>query len=144
GSAGGKVVSQVASAYFIGQSDDPAHTTVLYLFDAPVACSDLAAPGWDTTVTNATGALELKLIGNAPGSYPVSQSVTPAQHEASVSFTVTSTTATPAEHASSGGDVQLDTIEAGKVATGSFDLQFPDGSLKGTFSAGWCPNGHEP
>ncbi|MEP7125252.1 MAG: hypothetical protein ABJE95_30255 [Byssovorax sp.] len=144
GSAGGKTVDKVAAAYLIGKSDDPAHTTVVYVFDKPIACADIGAPGWDKTVTSATGALEMKLIGVAPGKYAVSTGVTPAQGEASVNFTVTSKTATPIENGSNGGFVQLDTLDAGKLAKGSFDLQFSDGMLKGTFSAEWCPGGTEP
>ena len=64
--------------------------------------------------------------------------------DASVNFTVTSKTVTPVETGSNGGFVQLDTLDAGKLATGSFDLQFSDGMLKGTFSAEWCAGGTEP
>jgi hypothetical protein len=144
GTAGGKTLDKVASAYLIGQSDDPAHTTTIYVFDTPVACADIGAPGWDTSIAGATGALEMKLIGTVVGKYPVATGATPGQNEASVNFTVSSTTATPAEHGAKGGSVQLDKLDAGKLATGSFDLQFPDGSLKGTFSAEWCPDGTEP
>jgi hypothetical protein len=144
GNAGGKSVDKVAAAYLIGKGDDPAHTTVIYVFDTQVACADIGSPGWDTSVPNATGALEMKLIGTAPAKYPVSTGVTPSQGDASVNFTVTSTTVTPVENGSNGGFVQLDTLEAGSRAKGSFDLQFKDGTLKGTFSAEWCPDGTEP
>jgi hypothetical protein len=40
--------------------------------------------------------------------------------------------------------VQLDTLDPENVAKGTFDLQFPDGTLKGTFAAAWCADGHEP
>jgi hypothetical protein len=144
GKAGGKTVDKVAAAYLIGQGDDPAHTTVVYVFDTPVTCADISSPGWDTRVTNATGALEMKLIGTTPAKYPVATGATPAQGDASVNFTVTSTAATPAENGSNAGFVQLDTLDAAKQAKGSFDLQFPDGTLKGTFSAEWCADGTEP
>lgn len=144
GMAGGKTVDTVVSAYFIGQSDDPAHTTVIYVFDAKVDCADLAAPGWDKKIPNATGALEMKLIGTTPGKYAVAKGVTPAQGQASVNFTVSSTSATPVESSSNGGAVQLDTLDPAKLARGSFDVQFADGALKGTFAATWCPIGHEP
>jgi hypothetical protein len=144
GSAEGHDSTSVAAAYFIGQSDDPTNTTVIYVFDAPVACSDLSAPGWDTRIVNATGALEMKLIGTSPAKYAVSASPTPKAGEASVNFTLSSTTTTPGEEASSSGYVQLDTLESAKQATGSFDLTFLDGTLTGTFDAAWCANGHEP
>ncbi len=144
GKAGGKSVDTVASAYFIGQSDDPTHTTVIYVFDTKVSCADLGAAGWDKKIPDATGALEMKLIGAEPGKYAVAKGVTPAQGQASVNFTVSSTAATPVESASNGGTVQLDTLDPAKLASGSFDLQFTDGTLKGTFAATWCPEGHEP
>jgi hypothetical protein len=144
GKAGGKSVDTVAAAYFIGQGDDPAHTTVVYVFDTKVSCADLGAPGWDQKISDATGALEMKLIGTAPGKYAVAPGVTPAQGQASVNFTVSSTASTPVESASNSGAVQLDTLDPEKLAGGSFDLQFADGTLKGTFAATWCPDGHEP
>lgn len=144
GKAGGKSVDAVAAAYFIGQSDDPTHTIVVYLFDTQVSCADLGAPGWDQTIPDATGALEMKLIGTAPGKYAVAKGVTPAQGQASVNFTVSATTSTPVESSSDGGAVQLDTLDPEKLAQGSFDLQFTAGTLKGTFAATWCPEGHEP
>ena len=57
---------------------------------------------------------------------------------------MSSTSATPIESSSKGGSVQLDTLDSGMAARGSFDLQFADGSLKGTFAAAWCPDAHEP
>lgn len=144
GKAGGKSVDIVASAYFIGASDDPTHTTVVYVFDKAVSCVDLGSAGWDQVITDGTGALEMKLIGVAPGKYAVAAGATPGQGEAAVNFTVSSTSATPKETASNGGSVQLDTLDPENVAKGTFDLQFPDGTLKGTFAAAWCADGHEP
>ena len=71
GKTGGKTVDHVASAYFIGQGDDPSHTIVVYVFDTTVSCADLGSAGWDQTITSGTGALEMKLIGTAAGKYPV-------------------------------------------------------------------------
>ena len=144
GKAGGKSVDTVASAYFIGQGDDPTHTTVVYVFDTTVSCADLGSAGWDQAITSGTGALEMKLVGTKAGKYAVATGATPLQGEASVNFTVSSTSGTPAENSSHGGSVQLDTLDPEKLAKGSFDLQFADGALKGTFAAAWCPDGHEP
>lgn len=144
GTAEGHAVRSVAAAYFIGQSDDPTHTTVMYTFDSPVACGDLGAPGWDAKIRDQTGALEMKLIGTTPGQYAVSGIPNAPAGQAAVNFTVSSTAATPQEEASKSGTVKLDTLEPGQRAAGSFDLTFSDGSLQGTFEAAWCPNGHEP
>lgn len=134
----------VRSAYFIGRSDDPANTIVIYVFDATVACSALSSPGWDSRILDGTGALEMKLLGTDVAEYPVSSSPTGASGEASVNFTLSSTTATPQEESSTSGSVKLASVTAGKSASGTFDLVFPSGSLRGTFDAAWCANGHEP
>ena len=140
----GHTVGAVSAAYLIGQSDDPAHTTVVYMFDAPVACADIGAAGWDKKVADKTGALEMKLIGKMPAKYPIATGPNPAQGEAVVNFTETSKTSTPQEETSTSGSVHLDTLVDAKLATGTFDLTFSQGSLKGSFSATWCPGGHEP
>lgn len=62
GTVGGKTFDKVASACLIAQRDDPAHTTTIHVFDAPVACADIDAPGRDTSIAGPTGALEMKLI----------------------------------------------------------------------------------
>jgi hypothetical protein len=144
GTAGGHAMRAVAAAYFIGQSDDPTRTTVVYAFDSPVACGDLGAPGWDAKIRDKTGALEMKLIGTTPAQYPVSGVPNAPAGQAAVNFTVSSTAATPQEEASQSGTVKLDTLEPGQRAAGTFDLIFSDGSLQGTFEAAWCATGHEP
>ena len=143
GTAGGHATTSVAAAYFIGQSDDPNNTIVIYLFDTAVACQDIAAPGWDAKIRDKTGALEMKLFGTTAGTYPVSVSPTGATGQASVNFTVSSTSATPVEGATKSGTVTLDSIDK-EHAKGQFDLTFADGTLKGTFDALWCAVGHEP
>lgn len=144
GTVAGHTLGSVSAAYLIGQSDDPAHTTVIYMFDTAVACADIGAVGWDKKVTDKTGALEMKLIGKMPAKYPIATGPNPAQGEAVVNFTETSKTATPQEETSTSGHVQLDTLVDAKSATGTLDLVFAQGSLKGSFSANWCPGGHEP
>ena len=56
-------------------------------FDQLVSCAALSATGWDEVVTDQTQALELKLIGTDPGTYPVSSR--PATGEADVNYTLT-------------------------------------------------------
>jgi hypothetical protein len=122
----------------------PVNTTVIYLFDAKVSCSDLSAPGWDSRIADGTGALELKLLGTAPGAYPVSSTPNGSSDESLVNFTMSSRIGTPKEVSSSGGSVMLDSLKAHSSAGGSFDLTFPDGALKGTFASAWCADGQEP
>jgi hypothetical protein len=144
GTVGGQPFEMVSNAWLIGAPDDPQQTRVIYVFDKPVACSEISMAGWDTTITNATQAIEIKLIGTKPAKYPVATGAQPATGEASVNYTLSATTGTPAETLSKGGSVTLDAITDGKSASGSFDLTFPSGSVTGTFDAAYCANGHEP
>jgi hypothetical protein len=61
---------------------------VIYVFDTAVACGDLGAAGWDTKIHDQTGAVELKLLGTAAGTYPVSTTPNGAAGQALVNFTV--------------------------------------------------------
>jgi hypothetical protein len=144
GTLGGRPFEMASSSWLIGAPDDPQQTRVIYVFDKPVTCSEISMAGWDTAITDATQALEIKLIGTKPGKYPVATSAQPATGEASVNYTLSAMTGTPAETVSKSGSVTLDAITDGTSANGSFDLSFPNGSVTGTFDAAYCPNGHEP
>jgi hypothetical protein len=144
GTVEGHPFQSVRASYFIGESDDPVNTTVIYLFDAKVSCTELGAPGWDGRIADGTGALEIKLLGTTAGAYPVSSTPNGTSGESLVNFTVSSTSVTPKEMTSSGGSVTLKSLTADSSAKGLFDLTFPDGTLQGTFAAAWCPGGKEP
>lgn len=144
GSIAGRPYNNVGAAYLIGMPDDPEQTLVLYIFDAPVACDELTSPAWDERIADKTGSIELKLIGQAPGEYPVAPDGRPSSGESANNYTLTATSGTPAEVSANSGKVHLDSFEAGNGASGSFDLKFPGGSLMGTFDATWCADGHEP
>jgi hypothetical protein len=144
GTLGGRPFEMASSSWLIGAPDDPQQTRVIYVFDKPIACSEISMAGWDTTITDATQALEIKLIGTKAGKYPVATSAQPATGEANVNYTLSTTTGTPAETVSKSGIVTLDAIKDGTSASGSFDLTFPNGSATGTFDAAYCPAGHEP
>src|SRR5262249_47494460 len=144
GTVAGHPFGAVGASYFIGKSDDPINTTVIYLFDARVSCSDLGAPGWDARIADGTGALEMKLLGTGKGTFPVSSTPSGTSGQSLVNFTVSSTSGTPNEVVSKSGAVTLESLTAHSSAAGSFDLMFSDGTLQGTFSAAWCPGGQEP
>lgn len=144
GKLDGRPYDTVGAAYVIGHPDDPAQTAVIYVFDAPVGCDELSSPGWDERVADNVQSLELKLIGHAPGDYPVALDGRPSSGESSDNYTLTSTSGVPSEVSASGGNVHLDNYVVGTGAAGSFDLQFSGGSVKGTFEATWCAGGHEP
>jgi hypothetical protein len=143
GMIGSTPFNSVSAALWIG-APDSASTTVVYLFDHPVQCSELASPGWDGRITNGTQVLEMKMIGTTVRAYTVTTSATPAPGEASVNYTLSSQTGTPAEMISNGGTVTLSTLTPTTTATGSFNITFSSGSLMGTFAAAYCPGGHEP
>jgi hypothetical protein len=143
GSADGTPFTTAAMALWIGAPDAP-DTTVVFVFSKPVACSDLAAPGWDKRITDATQFLEMKMFGAAPATFTVTGSLTPAPGEASVNYTLSSTTSTPVETSATSGTVTLTQLIASKNATGSFALAFSSNKLSGTYDAVYCPGGHEP
>jgi len=144
GALGSRMFDSVSNSWLIGMPDDPQRTRVIYVFDKPVACAEIAMAGWDKTVTDATQALEIKLIGTMAGTYPVVTSGQPATGQADVNYSLTSRTVTPMEDLAKGGTVRLDSITDRVSARGSFDLTFPSGSVSGTFEATFCMSGHEP
>ncbi len=143
GAIGGASYGAVASAFWAGAPDDPA-TTVIYVFSAPVACSELASPGWDTRIADATKVLEMKAFGTTPNVYSVVTTLTPAPGEASVNYTLSSRSGTPKEDGSTKGTVTLTKLTPSISAEGSFSLTFVSGTVMGTFDAVFCPGAHEP
>ena len=143
GALQGTSFGDVPTSLWIGMPDSAA-TTVIYLFSKPVACSDLCAPGWDTRISDGTQILELKALGVSPTTFPVVKTATPAPGEAVVNSTIATTSATPTETLGSGGTLILSALQGHQVATGTFALQFASDSLSGSFSAAYCPEGHEP
>jgi hypothetical protein len=93
----------VSNSWLIGMPDDPQRTRVIYVLDKPVACAEIVMAGWDKTVTDATQAIEIKLIGTMAGTYPVATSGQPATGQADVNYSLTSRTATPMEDLAKGG-----------------------------------------
>lgn len=143
GSVAGVAFGTVATALWAGAPDDPA-TTVVYVFSKPVVCSELGSPGWDTRIADGTSVLEMKAFGTTPGTFKVVTTLTPAPGEASVNFTLSSTSGTPKEEGSTGGTVTLTAAMPGVSATGSFMLTFGTSTLSGSFDAAFCSGGHEP
>ena len=147
GSADGTPFTTAAMAILLG-SPDSATSTVVYVFSKPVMCSDLATPGWDKRITNATQFLELKMEGLAPATFNVVTTPTPAPGEATVNYTLSTTTGVPVETVGSGGTVTLTKLTAMTGASGSFAIKFANdagtNTLTGTYDAVFCPGGHEP
>ncbi len=143
GSADGSPFTTLATSYVIGAPDSAA-TTVVFVFSKPVRCVDLATPGWDSRIADKTQFLEIKFFGKEPGMFTAVTTVTPAPGEASVNYTLSSTSATPNEIGAKGGTTTLTSVVPEGSAGGAFALMFGSNSLKGTFNAVFCPGGHEP
>jgi len=143
GTSDGTPFAPVTTALWMGAPDSDA-STVVHLFAQPVACGELCAAGWDQRIRSGTQILELKMFGRNLAAYPVVKTPTPAPGEAAASYTVSTSTGTPAEIFATGGTVKLTDLLPGAVASGAFALVFDSNHLDGTFNAVFCPGGHEP
>ncbi len=143
GSADGTPFTTVTTSYVIG-APDSASTTVVFVFSSPVRCADLATPGWDSRIANGTQFLELKVFGSTPATFAVVTTATPAPGEASVNYTLSSTSSTPKETGATRGSVTLSSIVASASAKGTFALEFGSNKTSGSFDAVYCPGGQEP
>ena len=144
GTVGGMPFNTSATALWIGSPDDP-QTTVVYVFDKAVKCSDLKTMGWDKRIPDGTQVLEMKMFGTAPATFKITTSMTPAPGEAAVNYTLSSQAGTPKETLGSSGNIVLTTRTAMMSATGTFMIDFGGGdTLKGSYNAPYCPGGHEP
>ena len=138
GDVGGSPFTSTMTVLRAG-SPDVSSTTVVYMFDHAVQCSELGAIGWDKRVQDRTQALEIKLLGTAVKTYRI------PQNEAFINYTLTSMTGTPVESVASGGTGTLEVaVGDGTRAQGNFDVTFASGHLAGRFDAVFCPGGKEP
>jgi len=143
GGAADAAFTSAATTLWLGAPDSAA-TTVVYVFSNRIQCSELASAGWDTRIRDKTQILEIKMFGVTPQTYAAVATMTPAPGEASVNYTLSSTTGVPIEQFGNGGTVTLAALNAQSDATGAFDLHFGSSALSGTFDAAFCPGGHEP
>ncbi len=142
GTLSGRPFETVAASYLAGRPDDADRTLVIYVFDEPVPCALLGDTGWDFHIGDGTQVLEMKVIGKAPGTYPIT--VRPSAGQADVNYTVSATRATPSEVRATSGEVRLTEVVEGATAAGTFDLTFPGGTVTGAFSAAFCDDAREP
>lgn len=138
GTVGGSPFTSPMTVLRAGAPDDSS-TTVVYMFDHAVQCSELSAIGWDKRVQDHTQALEIKLLGKTVKTYRI------PQNEAFINYTLTAMTATPVESVATGGTGMLEVaVGDGTKAQGNFDVTFATGHLAGRFDAVFCPGGKEP
>jgi hypothetical protein len=149
GMVNGMPFNMASNALWIGMPDAPATSSVVFLFQGPVTCAAIATAGWDARVANGQ-VIELKMgIPTSSGTVPMSFTVrlgnamgTVAPGEADVRHGLTGAATT--ETIATGGTVTLSSRTAGQRAVGTFNVQYPTGTLTGSFDAMWCPMGVEP
>jgi hypothetical protein len=149
----GKPFNAVATALWGGRPDFPNTNTLIFLFEKPIACAAIGAPGWDVPAAQAGNqVLEIKMgIPTAGGTTPMTFTVRPptpmgmaSPGQAEVTHTFLGPGAMDLGAAS--GTITLTSKTANKNATGTFDivLNAGAGTLKGSFDATWGPTGQEP
>jgi hypothetical protein len=152
GTVHGKPFTKIGAAYMIGMPDkDPngLTVTVIYLFESAFPCSKFSKVGWD--VPGNLGniqVVEMRALGPTPGTFkvvgpPPPTAMATASGEVAVNQ-VDNTRAAAPEQIFNGGTVTIDKVTPKMSASGSFDIKFSMGSLKGTFDAGYCATGVEP
>lgn len=144
GSMNGAGFNTVGASYWIGNPDIPGNT-VIYVFDQPVACSQMTAAGWDAALPTGYQILEIKMNGTTPANYPDQSLPTPPTGKSYSGYTVAMPTAT--DVGASGGSVSLTSLglpNASGFAVGTFQLTWSAGSLDGKYDAPYCATGREP
>jgi hypothetical protein len=159
----------IANAYWIGNPDVGNAPIILDLFESPIACSAISAPGWDANVNTKWVEFTLWELGDGgtqmlydpDAGRPLASLLGSSPITSPQTFTiVTSTTATASAAWTLGnvnplalsGTVTVNQLKPGVNLAGTFDITSfanatgtPNGdTLKGTFDATWCPTGTEP
>ena len=137
------VFDRVDSVLWLGGGNDPARLE-LYIFEVPATCEELSTPGWIDKV-RPTDLMGITLGGTKPGRYTVTPTSPPAPGAAFLRHVIDQTAMT-IESLGDQGKVDVLTVKPGETMSGTFDASFVTGadavgSLKGEFTATWCPTG---
>ncbi|HET6284511.1 MAG TPA: hypothetical protein VFH73_26380 [Polyangia bacterium] len=132
GSVKGTTWDKLSNAHWIGKPATGSPPVILFLFEAPVKCSDIVNVNWDKTATGSRQILEVALKESAVRTYQIMTDAFAAYlfndyNPDAFSGTVTIKTANPSMN-----------------IAGSFDLDFLGDKLMGTFDAKYCGDGVEP
>jgi hypothetical protein len=122
----------LSNAHWIGQPATGSPPVIIFLFEAPVKCSELVALGWDKTPTASKQILELAAMGQAPGTYKIMTDALAAYLLADYNPDAFS------------GTISITAVNPSTNIVGSFNLGFLTDSLAGTFDARYCADGVEP
>jgi hypothetical protein len=130
-------------------------TTVVYVFSSAMACDALKNAGWDKTLPTGTQYLETKMRwrgSSAPAVFPESYPVVETASDATPppdgsAFALWARAPMPPntnEISANRGVVTLTALNQSANVAGQFSVSYSGGSLSGTFSATYCPDGREP
>jgi hypothetical protein len=133
----------VAAAYVIGHPQFAGQTSI-YLLSNPIACSELAAPGWGQRIAAGTQCLELVLGGSAVALYTVRSSDPPRAKDGASHYRFALGNGEYTAGGSS-GQVTLTGIGSDGSNSGEFTVAFSQSSgVVGTFHAAYCDVGMSP
>ena len=132
GTINGTSWTKLSNAYWAGKMVAGSPPVVIFLFEAPVECSDIVNLNWDKTATGARQILEFGILDVAPRSYQI---MTDAFANYLFGFY------NPDAYS---GTVTISAVTPGVDIVGSFDLNFLPDTLTGAFDAKYCADGQEP
>ena len=143
GTVNGHPFNAASTVVWIGNPDDPA-TMAVYLFDKPMACSDLAKKGWIHSIAAGTKVYEMIVTGSAAKTYTPSTAKDIPEGSVEVNFILAAPEKN--ETRAPGGTVVITSVTPKASIAGTFSTTFPSAGdkLEGTFTAVYCPDAHEP
>ncbi len=133
GNVAGKDLSQVNTVMFGGP--------FIVFADADLDCLDMSFVSRHYTQGEAVTDFDFRLLQFAFTDPDVFEGVFNLAGEASVTAKfVSQTDGAFGEHRGREGILEVDALEADKLALGIFDVSFDEGSLSGEYEAEWCRN----
>jgi hypothetical protein len=132
GTVNGTSWTKLSNAWWAGKMVAGSPPVVLFLFEAPVACSEIVNLNWDKTATGARQILEFGILDMDVRAHQI-------MTDAFANYLFGNYN--PDAYS---GTVTITAVNPQANITGSFDLNFLPDTLTGTFDAKWCPDGQEP
>ena len=131
GAVTGTAWNRLASAFWIGKASAPPPVAFLFLLESPTSCAALVHANWDKFIGNEQ-VLEIELRDTSARGFRVPGEASAAYLRGEYNPDA------------DGGSVTVSEVTPGQSLAGSFDLTFAGDALRGSFQAGYCPDGVEP
>jgi hypothetical protein len=131
GTVNGTRWTKASSAYWIGKPSAGSPPAILFMFESAMSCSTLTNFNWDKVLTT-NQFVEIALTEAKPRAFQIHKDASLAYQRGDYNPDAES------------GMVIISEVTPSKSIAGSFDVKFGSDSLKGTFSAIFCPDGVEP